>query len=329
MNSKMFETTESSKLFNILAESKDYRQLVYIAERMYGTGGFGNSLAFCTAIEGASHIIIPERAQYIRTILNELSLIQENLLRLAAIAESISFESLSMLCWSRRENILNIIDELTGNRMLTSLCCVGGVRRDFTVEELNVMLNKLQTNTKDFDTIKRVVISDRWFANRLKGIGTLTKEDAEESSVTGPAAKGSGVAIDRRSLGEYGAYKSLGFKTITENGCDCHARVVVKIREIYQSMELIEKAVKGIPEGAFAVDAPDKITGEWITKVEQADGADTYFIKGCDSAYLEEVGIRKAGESNEKVMYRVKNYSPENEALVRLSLGIDECLRER
>ena len=158
MNSKMFETTESSKLFNILAESKDYRQLVYIAERMYGTGGFGNSLAFCTAIEGASHIIIPERAQYIRTILNELSLIQENLLRLAAIAESISFESLSMLCWSRRENILNIIDELTGNRMLTSLCCVGGVRRDFTVEELNVMLNKLQTNTKDFDTIKRVVM---------------------------------------------------------------------------------------------------------------------------------------------------------------------------
>lgn len=329
MSSKMFETTESSKLFNILAETKDYRQLVYIAERMYGTGGFGNSLAFCVAIEGANHIIVPERAQYIRTIFSELSLIQENLLRLAAIAESISFESLSMMCWSRREKILDIIDELTGNRMITSLCCVGGVRRDFTVEELDVMLNKLRTDAKDFETIQKVVTDDRWFAKRLKGIGTLTKEDAEESSVTGPAAKGSGVPADRRSLGEYGAYKQLGFKPVTENGCDCHARAVVKIREIYQSIELIEKAVRELPNGAIATDVPDKINGEWIAKVEQADGVDTYFIKGCNSAYLEEVGIRKASESNEKVMYRIGNYSPDNEALVRLSLGIDECLRER
>ena len=326
---RMFETTEFSGRFNKLAKTSDYRQLVYAAERMYGTGGFGNSLAFCVAAEGAGEVIVPEKAQYIRTILMELSLMQENFLRLAAIAENLSFDSLSMMCWTEREKVLEILDDLTGNRMFLSMCVVGGVRRDLDKVILEEAMDELHVIIQKTEAIRTIFAEDSSVVRYLKGIGYLSNDAARGSSVTGPGAKGSGVDIDRRMLGEYGAYKALGYEPVTETTGDCYARCLVKAREIIQSGELVRKAVSSMPEGQIRAEAPEKIRGEWVAKIEQADGMETYYIKGCGSAFLEEVGIRKAGESNEKIMYRIENCPPESESLVRLTLGIDESLSER
>ena len=327
--SRMFETTRYSARFRKLAESLDYRQLVYAAERLYGTGGFGNSLAFCLAIEGAGGIIVPEKAQYIRTILMELSLMQENLLRLAAVAEHMRYENLSMRCWTEREKVLEILDDLTGNRMFLSMCVPGGVKRDLnkgildeTMDEVKVIIQKAEAILDTFSEEKTV-------SRRLKGIGFISKEAAQGSGVTGSAAKGSGFAVDRRELGEYGAYRALGYEPVVEYSCDCYGRCLVKAREIIQSGKLVMSAAGSIPEGSTRAEMQPVVDGEWITRIEQADGMETYYIRGRNSAYLEDVGIRTASESNEKVMYRIENCPPESEALVRLTLGIDDCLRER
>ncbi|MDO4393848.1 MAG: hypothetical protein Q4C80_05490 [Bacillota bacterium] len=329
MNSNMFETTESSAVFQSLARQKDYKQLVYASERMYGTGGFGNSFAFCTAIEGACNVIVPMRAQYIRTILMELSMVQENLLRLASIAETIGYDRLSMMCWTEREYILEILEKLTGNRMMLSMCCPGGVRRDLDMDIISESIDEIDNVILKTKEIYEIFESDKQIMNRLKGLGYLSKEEAEAASVTGPGAKGSGLAEDRRTLGEYGIYHLLGFKPVVEQGGDCYARCIVKVREIIQSAELVKSAVNEMPEGSICTQMPDRIEGEWIARIEQADGMDTYYVKGKGSAFLEDAGIRKAGESNDKIMYRVTDYSSEDEALVRLTLGIDDCLKER
>lgn len=329
MKNSMFETTESSAVFQNLAEHKDYRQLVYAAERMYGTGGFGNSLAFCVAVEGACNVIVPVRAQYIRTILMELSMMQENLLRLASIAEAIGYDRLSMMCWSEREYVLEILEKLTGNRMILSMCCAGGVRRDLNIKEMPEVMDEIDNIIIKTQEIRKVFETDKQVISRLKGLGYLSEQEAGEASVTGPGAKGSGIADDRRMLGGYGAYKYLDYSPVVETGGDCYARCMVKVREVIQSAELVRKAAEKMPEGSICAQMPDKIEGEWIARVEQADGMDTYYIKGKGSAFLEDAGIRKAGESNEKIMYRVVNYMPEDESLVRLTLGIDDCLKER
>lgn len=325
----MFETTEYTSRFLQLSEVKDYRQLVYAAERMYGTGGFGNSVAMCTALEGAAEVVIPEKAQYIRTILMELSMMQENLLRLAAIAETLNFDSLSMMCWTEREKILEILDDLTGNRMILSMCVPGGVRKSLDPEILEESLDELNVVMQKAETIKGIIAEDSMVKRRLRGVGVLAKEAAQGSSVTGPGAKGSGVDIDRRMLGEYGAYRNLDFVPVTETGGDCLARCMVKIREVIQSGELIRKAVENMPEGSIRSEMPAGINGEWIAKIEQPDGVDTFYISGSGSAFLDEIGVRTAGESNQKIMDRLENVTLENEALIRLTLGIDSCLKER
>lgn len=329
MASRMFGTTEYSRRFAQLSETRDYRQLVFAAERLYGTGGFGNSLGLCIALEGAAGVIVPEKAQYIRTILMELSLMQENLLRLAAIAESLEFDSLSMMCWTEREKVLEILDDLTGNRMMLSMCVPGGVRHELDSGILDESLDELGIVVQKAELIRGILSEDSMVRRRLRGIGHLEKVAAQGSSVTGPGAKASGVEVDRRMLGEYGAYKSLGFSPVTETGGDCFARCIVKAREVIQSGELVRKAAEAMPEGGFAAEMPPVIEGEWIAKIEQPDGADTFYIKGKGSAFLEEVGVRTAGESNQKIMDRIEGWNLENEALVRLTLGIDSCLKER
>ena len=329
MNKKMFETTEYTSRLLQLSETKDYRQLVYASERLYGTGGFGGSMAMCIALEGAADVVIPEKAQYIRTILMELTLMHENLLRLAAVAETLSFDRLSMMCWTEREKVLEILDDLTGNRMMLSMCVPGGVRRDLDMEMLAESMDELKVIMQRAEDIRSVIAEDSMMRRKLKGVGVLAREAAQGSSVTGPGAKGSGVEFDRRMLGEYGAYRHLDFTPVTETGGDCLARCLVKIREVLQSGELIAKAAEKMPEGSLKTDMPSGINGEWIAKIEQADGVDTFYIKGSGSSFLDEVGVRTARESNRKIMDRIDNYSIENEALVRLTLGIDESLKER
>jgi len=147
-------------------------------------------------------------------------------------------------------------------------------------------------------------INDYSVKNRLVGVGYLSEQDAAELCAVGPMARASGIRQDIRLTGN-GVYDKLGFEPIVETGGDCYARTVVRIREVYQSIDMIAKAVEQIPDGEIAVAVkgnPPK--GEFITRMEQPRGEAFYYSKGADSKFLERIRVRTPTNMNIPAMVK-------------------------
>ena len=161
--------------------------------------------------------------------------------------------------------------------------------------------------------------------NRLVGVGVLSKEDAAELCAVGPMARASGLVQDIRLTGN-GVYEKLGFEPCIETTGDCYARCAVRIREIYQSIDLIAKAVEIIPDGEIATPVKGNVPkGEFITRMEQPRGEAFYYAKGADSKFLERIRVRTPTNMNIPAM--VKTLQGCDLADVpMLVLTIDPCI---
>src|SRR5512136_3105707 len=136
-----------------LAETKDYIEFVYVAERICGICSFIHGQTYCQAIETIMNIPVPPRAVYLRTVWGELSRIHSHLLWLGLMADGMGFESLFMHSWRVRERVVNIIEATTGGRVIFGSCKIGGVRRDIENGELKAIAAKLQDYTKEYREI--------------------------------------------------------------------------------------------------------------------------------------------------------------------------------
>ncbi len=281
-----------------LVEKKDYTQMVYVIERICGICSFGHGWGYCAAVEGAMNVKIPERAEYLRTILHELSRLHSHLLWLGLLADAFGFESLFMHCWRVRETILDILEKTTGGRVIFSICKVGGLRKDIDDKTLVEIVNTLKGIRKDIKDLTDVFLEDDSVKNRMCGVGVLSKEDAEELCAVGPVARGSGVVQDMRLTDNHGAYKYLDFEPVIEEAGDCYARCKVRIGEVFQSIDLIEKAVEQIPEGDVSVDVKGNVEGEYITRMEQPRGEAFYYAKGAGSKFLQRMRVRTPTNMN-------------------------------
>ena len=275
-----------------LCETKDYNQMVYVVERICGICSFGHGWGACASIEGAMGVEIPERAQYLRTILHELSRVHSHLLWLGLLADGFGFESLFNHCWRVRETVLDLFEETTGGRVVFSICKPGGMRKDIDNETLFKISETLEGMKKEIKEITDVFIEDATCKNRMIGVGVLTKEQAEELCAVGPTVRGSGVAQDLRLTDNHGVYGKLGFEPIVEEAGDCMARTVVRIREVFQSIEMIQKAVQLIPDGPVDVKVPKTVDGEYITRMEQPRGEAVYYAKGQGTKFLKRMRVR-------------------------------------
>lgn len=274
-----------------LAELKDYKQTVYIVERVCGICSFMHSMAYVQGIEEIMNIQIPERAEYVRTIFAELGRVQSHLLWLGLLADAFGFESLFMEVWKYRESVLDMFEMTTGNRVIISANKIGGVSKDFTDEHLK-LLNDLcvNVNTK-VQNVEDVFLSNYTVKQRLVGKGVLSKEDVESLSAVGPVVKASGIPMDLRLTG-YSAYKFLSYSPIVDNNGDCYGRTIVRIKEIYQSLDLIREAISKMPKGELLTLFKGFPKGEVISRVEQPRGEAIYYIKANGSNNLERLKIR-------------------------------------
>lgn len=280
-----------------MAEYKNYSQMVYVAERMPGTCSFGNSLGYCLAVEKAMEIKVPERAEYLRVIIHELSRIQSHLLRLSSLAKSIGNESLAVMCLKEREKFLDIFDKIAGSRIMLSLCRIGGLKRDIsneTLDEISDVLDEFKTGA---DKLYNMFTSDVSVRRRLMGIGYLDKKSAESFCI-GSAAKGSGIFRDARTDENFSVYGKIGFEPVTEENGDCFARCKVKIREILQSKEIVEKVIEEIPDGDVFVDFKKFKAGEAAIRIEQPEGQSLYYVKTSDSEFLKCIDIKLPDAAN-------------------------------
>ena len=307
-----------------LVETKDFKQYVYIAERVCGICSFGHGMGYCQCLEKIMNIELPPRAAYLRTIWMELSRVHSHLLWLGLLADAMGFESLFMQSWRLREKVLDLFDMTTGGRVIFSVNCVGGVLKDMDQTMLKTIAAATREMEKELRPLAETFLKDYTVGHRLRGLGVLDAEHAKLMGAVGPMLRASGVAFDVRKLG-YAAYGELDFDPVTASDGDSFARCEVRIREIFQSLDLIRQAVGKIPDGPIAAPVKGNPNGEHFMRIEQPRGEAIYYVKANGTKFIDRFRLRTPTTSNIPPMLEMlKGCQLADVAL--LILTIDPCV---
>jgi len=268
-------------------------QIIYLAERICGICSASHPFAFCQAVENAAGIEVPERAQYIRVIIAELERIHSHILWAGVAAHELGFDSVLYLSWRAREEVLDLLEYLTGNRINYGIFMIGGVRRDISKEQIPRVRKTLDYYRDIYGKIEDVFLNDPTIALRTKNVGILTKEDALSLCAVGPTARASGIKKDVRQDQPYAAYADLEVKAITPdvltgkvNG-DVYDRIVVRLLELVQSIQIIGQCLDNMPSGEIIAEKKlvkllnqlKKAKGEGIGRHEAPRGEVIHYVK--------------------------------------------------
>lgn len=263
----------------MLAQQRNWVDCITLVERVCGICSNTHAMTFCMAAEKIAGIEIPARARYIRTIIAELERLHSHLLWAGIGAEDIGFHSLFMEIFTLRENVMDTLEALSGNRVNYGMNRIGGVNRD--IQKPQAFLDQVGSM---LEVLKGVVLPsfiDNFTAkSRLAGVGPLTRQQAVEWGVVGPIARSSGLDIDVRKDAPYLAYPELGFKSVFREEGDVCARVLVRAGEMIESFRLITEALRNLPETPLcAVDGfPVIPPGEATMRTEAPRGECVYYV---------------------------------------------------
>jgi NADH-quinone oxidoreductase subunit D len=237
-------------------EAKFYQQVVPLTDRIDYLCPMTNNLAYCLAVEKLLGLEIPERAQYLRVLLNELTRIQSHLVWLGTHAMDIGALTVFLYCFREREDILRIFESVAGQRMMTSYFRIGGVSMEPPLDfyqKVQDFLNIMPDRIRQYENL---LTGNPIWMGRLKGIGHLSAADAIALGVTGPPLRASGVDWDLRRDMPYSGYEKFRFNVPVSNDCDVWARYVVRMDEMRESVKIAQQALDGMPEGRIVADAP-------------------------------------------------------------------------
>ncbi len=280
-----------------LASKRDFNDYLYVVERICGICSYMHGMSYCECAERIFEVEIPDRAKYLRTIWCELSRLHSHLLWLGLLADAFGFEALFMQSWRIREKILDMVEDSTGGRLISSVNRIGGVARDMDSQMLAGFVAQFDKMESELRALTKVFLTDSTVRARLFEVGVLTKQDALRYGAVGPMMRASGIELDTRKLG-YAAYGKLDFDIITASGCDALARCEVRIGEIFQSFRLIRQAVDKIPAGEIYVPVSGNPKGEATVRVEQPRGEALYYMKANGTRQLERFRVRTPTFSN-------------------------------
>ncbi len=268
-------------------------QILYLAERICGICNICHSTCFCIAVENIANIEVPVRAQYIRTIYGELERIHSHILWAGVAAHELGFDSVMHYTWKVREKVLDVMEALAGNRITKGIMMIGGVRRDIEEKQVPMVKEALDYYKKGFAKLGDLFLKDPVIKSRTVDTGILSKHDGMALCAVGPTARASGIRKDVRQDAAYAAYSDLGVKAITPKDLlnevkgDVFDRIVVRLLEVKQSIEIIEECVKQMPKGKIVYE--EKIPkllaelrnadGEGIGRIEAPRGEVIHYVK--------------------------------------------------
>jgi Ni,Fe-hydrogenase III large subunit len=262
-----------------LSERKSFDQSTFVIERICGICSTSHPFAYTRAVEDVIPVEVPERAKFIRTIVAELERIHSHMLWAGLAGHFLGYNTVYHWVWKLREEILDVCEILTGNRNNYAIFKPGGVRRDFNVDDIPLVLKKIDGIIPTVDRLKKAILDDPVLHARLKGIGILTKEEAIDYSALGPTSRASGVARDVRKDAPYGAYDRVDWDMIvTENG-DVFDKVVVRVLEIYESIRIIKACIAELPGGEIDLNIKDIPPGEGIGAHEAPRGETFHYVR--------------------------------------------------
>jgi len=266
-----------------LSESKHFDQVSFLVERICGICSTSHPYAFVLAVEsilGGEVNVVPEKALYIRTIIDELQRIHSHLLWLGLTGHFIGYNTIWMWAWKYREPVLDLFEMVTGNRNNYAMFKIGGVRRDIKDEDIPTLKKMLDELLPGVDLFRGAIMDDPVIQMRLKDVGKLTRQQALDWAVVGPTARASGVNIDLRRDEPYGVSDRLDWKVIIEKDGDVYCKTIVRILELYESISLIRQSLDKMPKsGIIDADIKDIPAGEGIGRVEAPRGECFHYIK--------------------------------------------------
>ncbi len=275
------------------AEDRNWTQCLYLFERVCGICSHVHATAFALGVEALAKVSAPPRAQAIRTLVSELERIHSHMLWLGVAAHEGGFDTLFMYSWRDRETVMDLLEMLCGNRVNYSINLLGGVKFDVDHAQRDAILRGVDYLEERTHHYLKICTTDRTFLGRTRGVGAMTREQAEEFGSVGPTARASGAVRDVRIDAPYAAYNEYPVKLVTSDAGDLMARFEVRIRELFESFRLIRLILDNLPQSELTVRIPRRLPpGEVVSRVEAPRGELFYYIKSNGSDKPERVKVR-------------------------------------
>jgi membrane-bound hydrogenase subunit alpha len=280
-------------------EGRTYIQDIYLIERICGICSHSHSTAFIQAVEEIAGVEIPRRAAYIRTIVGELERIHSHMLWLGVAGHELGFDTLFMYSWRDRELVLDLLAEMTGNRVNYGVNTYGGVRCDISPERAAGIRKVMDTLEERVKYYIEIAIGEKTLEMRMAGVGKLSHEDALRFGAAGPVARAANVDRDVRRDDPYAAYGEIPFNVITDGHADVYGRTVVRVKELIESIKIIRTALDNLPDGPVEAKFPRRVpTGEAFSRYEAPRGEDVHFVRANGTDKPERVKVRAPTMAN-------------------------------
>jgi NADH-quinone oxidoreductase subunit D len=259
-----------------LSEDLQYTQIIPYTDRFDYVSAMLYNYAICHSVETMMGVEIPERAEYLRVITMELNRISSHLLWWGTFILDLGATSPFIYASRDREMILNLFNEICGGRLTFNYMRVGGVKWDAPegwIQKVKEFVPYMREQLAGYHTL---VSGNEIFLNRVRGVGTYTKEDAIAYSLSGVNIRSTGVKWDIRKDEPYSIYDRFDFDIPVRTEGDCLARYYCRLEEMEQSLRILEQAVEQIPSSGEILGKVPKVIkapkGEVFTRVESTRG---------------------------------------------------------
>ncbi|MEI7827153.1 MAG: nickel-dependent hydrogenase large subunit [Euryarchaeota archaeon] len=283
-----------------LCQERPFSKIVYLVERICGICSHAHPLNHVERVEDIADIEVPERAKYIRTIYAELERIHSHMLWAGIAGEEIGYHTLFMYTWREREKVLDLFEALSGNRVMHGCNRIGGVKWNISEEQARSALGALTYLDTAADKIAKAILKDGNIAERCKGVGSLSKEDAIRLGAVGPNARASGVPEDTRVMCKYAAYGDFDLEPQTAKDGDVVAQVLVRLAELKQSIWLTKELFANLPDGLIQAEYDGDVIppGRSVGRVEAPRGELIHYVETNGTNFFERIKIRSPTLAN-------------------------------
>jgi NADH-quinone oxidoreductase subunit D/NADH-quinone oxidoreductase subunit C/D len=291
-----------------MCESDTYKQIIHLTDRLDYLSSHINNEAVCLAVENALQIEVPDRVKYVRTIIDELTRLSSHQLWWGVMGMDIGALTTFMYAFRDREMINDIMEETVGARLTMNYNVPGGLMFDIHPNFQKRVKEFIKHFKKALPEYNTLLTGNVIFQKRLQGVGFMSKEDAIGYGVSGPSARGSGISCDVRKHHPYSAYDKVEFKEILYQGGDSYDRYMVRMKEMEESMSIIDQLIDNIPEGDYQTKTSSLIklpVGEYFQKVESARGEFGVFIVSDGKKEPYRLKFRSPGFSNLSVLDKI------------------------
>lgn len=285
-----------------MGEAQTPVQFIHLTSRLDYLSAHMNNWGWAMAVEQALGLEVPERAEYIRVIMSELTRLASHQLWWGVFGMDMGAFTPFLYGFRDREKITDLFEKTCGARLTMHYIVPGGVAE----EPLADFVSETRTFVEYFRPIieeyERLLSGNIIIQERLKGVGILSPEYAKSCGVTGPTLRASGVDYDVRKNRPYGVYSKLDFRTALSDGCDSWARYKVRLEEMRQSLRIVEQALDRMPaEGPVRCKVPNVLkipAGRYVSRVEAARGEIAYLLVGDGTVKPYRVKIRSPSFCN-------------------------------